>query len=229
MARLEERRMINVANGKKEVVRNAWRARRKHRWIKAKNRIKTRRVEKRREELLLLSKTTTVVTKKRQRKKILPPLLTDFRSFLHRRIGDSCPYSRFFRGRCWWIRWPNRSYMESMAMHSCMGKLFVERQEEVIAAFKEHIRRFGREDGLLFLRDVKLYFGNYLSPGGRPAQELKKRLLGSCRQSAEEELYRFEQLIGGQRTYLGHPIPKDAPPRPDRSAVWDEVHWKWGN
>ena len=31
------------------------------------------------------------------------------------------------------------------------------------------------------------------------------------------------------RTYLGHPIPKDAPPRPDRSAVWDEVHWKWGN
>ena len=123
----------------------------------------------------------------------------------------------------------SESYMESMAMHSCMGKLFVERQEEVIAAFKEHIRRFGREDGLLFLRDVKLYFGNYLSPGGRPAQELKKRLLGSCRQSAEEELYRFEQLIGGQRTYLGHPIPKDAPPRPDRSAVWDEVHWKWGN
>lgn len=123
----------------------------------------------------------------------------------------------------------SESYMESMAMHSCMGKLFVERQEEVIAAFKEHIRRFGREDGLLFLRDVKLYFGNYLSPGGRPAQELKKRLLGSCRQAAEEELYRFEQLIGGQRTYLGHPIPKDAPPRPDRSAVWDEVHWKWGN
>ena len=123
----------------------------------------------------------------------------------------------------------SESYMESMAMHSCMGKLFVERQGEVIAAFKEHIRRFGREDGLLFLRDVKLYFGNYLSPGGRPAQELKKRLLGSCRQSAEEELYRFEQLIGGQRTYLGHPIPKDAPPRPDRSAVWDEVHWKWGN
>lgn len=58
----------------------------------------------------------------------------------------------------------SESYMESMAMHSCMGKLFVERQEEVIAAFKEHIRRFGREDGLLFLRDVKLYFGNYLSP-----------------------------------------------------------------
>ena len=94
---------------KKEVVRNAWEAHRKHRWIKAKNRIKTRRVEKRREELLLLSKTTTVVTKKRQRKSTLPPLLlTDFRLFLHRRIGDSCPYSRFFRGRCWWIRWPNR-------------------------------------------------------------------------------------------------------------------------
>lgn len=123
----------------------------------------------------------------------------------------------------------SKSYMESMAMHSCMGKLFVERQEEVIAAFKEHIRRFGREDGLLFLRDVKLYFGNYLSPGGRPAQELKKRLLNSCRPSAEEEQYRFEQFIDGRRTYLGHPIPADAPPRPDRSAVWDELRCKWGN
>ena len=30
----------------------------------------------------------------------------------------------------------SESYMESMAMHSCMGKLFVERQEEVIAALK---------------------------------------------------------------------------------------------
>lgn len=123
----------------------------------------------------------------------------------------------------------SKSYMESMAMHSCMGELFVERQEEVIAAFKEHIRRFGREDGLLFLRDVKLYFGNYLSPGGRPAQELKKKLLDSCRPSAGEELYRFEQFVDGQRTYLGHPIPADAPPRPDRSAVWDELRCKWGN
>ena len=93
MARLEERRMINVANGKKGG--------------------RPKRMESTPETPMdkgekLLSKTTTVVTKKRQRKKILPPLLTDFRSFLHRRIGDSCPYSRFFRGRCWWIRWPNR-------------------------------------------------------------------------------------------------------------------------
>ena len=108
MARLEERRMINVANGKKGGRPKRMESTPETPMDKAKNRIKTRRVEKRREELLLLSKTTTVVTKKRQRKKILPPLLTDFRSFLHRRIGDSCPYSRFFRGRCWWIRWPNR-------------------------------------------------------------------------------------------------------------------------
>lgn len=216
---------------KKEVGRNAWEAHRKHRWIKAKNRIKTRRVEKRREELLLLSKTTTVVTEEKTEKEhsaaaasdglqIVPP--PEDRGQLP--LQPVLPWEMLVDQMA-----ESESYMESMAMHSCMGKLFVERQEEVIAAFKEHIRRFGREDGLLFLRDVKLYFGNYLSPGGRPAQELKKRLLGSCRQAAEEELYRFEQLIGGQRTYLGHPIPKDAPPRPDRSAVWDEVHWKWGN
>ena len=181
---------------------------------KGENRIKTRRVEKRREELLLLSKTTTVVTKKKKTEKehsaaaasdglqIVPP--PEDRGQLP--LQPVLPWEMLVDQMA-----ESESYMESMAMHSCMGKLFVERQEEVIAAFKEHIRRFGREDGLLFLRDVKLYFGNYLSPGGRPAQELKKRLLGSCRQSAEEELYRFEQLIGGQRTYLGHPIPKDAP------------------
>ena len=108
MARLEERRMINVANGKKGGRPKRMESTPETPMDKGEKPIKTRRVEKRREELLLLSKTTTVVTKKRQRKKILPPLLTDFRSFLHRRIGDSCPYSRFFRGRCWWIRWPNR-------------------------------------------------------------------------------------------------------------------------
>lgn len=97
----------------------------------------------------------------------------------------------------------SESYMESMAMHSCMGKLFVERQEEVIAAFKEHIRRFGREDGLLFLRDVKLYFGNYLSPGGRPAQELKKRLLGSCRNRLRKNCIALNNSLAGNGRILG--------------------------
>lgn len=94
----------------------------------------------------------------------------------------------------------SKSYMESMAMHSCMGKLFVERQEEVIAAFKEHIRRFGREDGLLFLRDVKLYFGNYLSPGGRPAQELKKgySIVAACRLRKSNIALNNSLTVGGR-------------------------------
>ena len=101
MAKLEERRMINVANGKKGGRPKRMESTPETPMDKGE---KPNQNQKSREE-----ERTTVVTKKRQRKKILPPpLLIDFRSFLHRRIGDSCPYSRFFRGRCWWIRWPNR-------------------------------------------------------------------------------------------------------------------------
>ena len=207
MAKLEERRMINVANGKKGG--------------------RPKRMGSTPETPMDKGEKPNQNQKSREEERRVTTVVKDNNSSNEEKTEKEHSAAAASHGLQ--IVPPPESYMESMAMHSCMGKLFVERQEEVIAAFKEHIRRFGREDGLLFLRDVKLYFGNYLSPGGRPAQELKKRLLGSCRQAAEEELYRFEQLIGGQRTYLGHPIPKDAPPRPDRSAVWDEVHWKWGN
>lgn len=40
---------------------------------------------------------------------------------------------------------------------------------------------------------------------------------------------RFEKLVGGKRMYMGHVIPADAPPRPDASAVWDDVRKKWGH
>lgn len=192
MARLEERRMINVANGKKggrpkrmestpetpmdkgEKPNQNQKSREEERRVttvvKDNNSSNEEKTEK--ENSAAASDRLQIVSPPEDRGQLpLQPVLPW--EMLVDQMAES------------------ESYMESMAMHSCMGKLFVERQEEVIAAFKEHIRRFGREDGLLFLRDVKLYFGNYLSPGGRPAQELKKRLLGSCRQSAEEELYRI--------------------------------------
>lgn len=123
----------------------------------------------------------------------------------------------------------SEEYMDLMALHSCLGLLFKERKNEIIEAFKTHIRQFGKEGGLLFMQDVKSYFANYLSPGSRPAKELKKKLDRSSRRLTGENLYRFEQVSNGHRMYLGHPIPEDAPPRPDASAVWDEVHRKWGH
>ena len=210
MARLEERRMINVANGKKGG--------------------RPKRMESTPETPMDKGEKPNQNQKSREEERRVTTVVKDNNSSNEEKTEKE--NSAAASDRLQIVSPPEdrgQLPLQPVLPWEMLGKLFVERQEEVIAAFKEHIRRFGREDGLLFLRDVKLYFGNYLSPGGRPAQELKKRLLGSCRQSAEEELYRVEQLIGGQRTYLGHPIPKDAPPRPDRSAVWDEVHWKWGN
>ena len=84
-----------------------------------------------------MSKTTTVVTKKRQRKKhsaaaashglqIVPP--PEDRGQLP--LQPVLPWEMLVDQMA-----ESESYMESMAMHSCMGKLFVERQEEVIRCF----------------------------------------------------------------------------------------------
>ena len=161
MARLEERRMINVANGKKggrpkrmestpetpmdkgEKPNQNQKSREEERRVttvvKDNNSSNEEKTEK--ENSAAASDRLQIVSPPEDRGQLpLQPVLPW--EMLVDQMAES------------------ESYMESMAMHSCMGKLFVERQEEVIAAFKEHIRRFGREDGLLFLRDVKLYFGN---------------------------------------------------------------------
>ena len=78
MAKLEERRMINVANGKKGGRPKRMGSTPETPMDKGE---KPNQNQKSREEE---RRVTTVVK------------------------GDSCPYSRFFRGRCWWIRWPNR-------------------------------------------------------------------------------------------------------------------------
>lgn len=233
MAKLEERRMINVANGKKGGRPKRMGSTPETPMDKGEkpNQNQKSREEERRVTTVVKDNNSSNRRKDRERA-LMPPAASDGLQIVpppedrgQLPLQPVLPWEMLVDQMA-----ESESYMESMAMHSCMGKLFVERQEEVIAAFKEHIRRFGREDGLLFLMDVKLYFGNYLSPGGRPAQELKKRRSAVARPNAlRKNCIALNKLIGGQRTYLGHPIPKDAPPRPDRSAVWDEVHWKWGN
>ena len=41
--------------------------------------------------------------------------------------------------------------------------------------------------------------------------------------------HRYEQLVNGRRTYLGCPIPDDAPPRPDATAFWNEATHSWSS
>ena len=42
-----------------------------------------------------------------------------------------------------------------------------------------------------------------------------------------DDPYRFEKRIGGQRTYMGCPIPDEAPPRPEDNAIWNDRTKQW--
>lgn len=127
----------------------------------------------------------------------------------------------------------SRSWMELACMKSCYAPLMMRHLGQVIKLFKQHIELYGKGYDLLKESDVRSYFVNFVSAGGRTSQELHKRLLEI---EAQEKAalpdnaanpYRHEQTVDGKRTYLGCPIPDNAPPRPDRNAVWNEELQQW--
>ncbi|WP_303006322.1 DUF7833 domain-containing protein [Bacteroides congonensis] len=121
----------------------------------------------------------------------------------------------------------SRTYMELAGQHSGLGLLFLEHQQQVIMLFKNHIRLYGKGGELLFLEDVRRYFSNYVAAGSPTCGRLRDVLLQELKERDSGNMSRFESIAGGQRTYLGHVIPDDAPPRPDSSAVWDDVRKRW--
>ena len=122
----------------------------------------------------------------------------------------------------------DRSWMELVGMRSGLGQLYMGHCDEVVELFRQHIRLYDKGGGLLRLQDVKQYFANYLAPGSRTCQGVRERLLDDLRrQQADAGVSPYETIVDGQRTYLGRPIPDDAPPRPDEFSVWDEEKKKW--
>lgn len=122
-----------------------------------------------------------------------------------------------------------QGFMEMAGMHSGLGRLFINHQKRILELFKTHIRLYGKEDQLLFLDDVKHYFANYVAAGSLTCRSLRATLLEDSRYAGGKNPNRFETIVGGKRTYMGHSIPFYAPPRPDSSAVWDEAHRKWSH
>lgn len=119
--------------------------------------------------------------------------------------------------------------MELAGQHSGLGRLFLDHRPQIIRLFKDHIRLYGKTAELLFLEDVRRYFSNYIAAGSTSCRVLREALVAGMREKNDRNDGRFEDRVNGQRTYLGHPIPNDAPPRPDASAVWDDVKKKWGH
>ena len=123
----------------------------------------------------------------------------------------------------------SESYMELAGQRSGLGQLFLDHRKLIIRLFKEHIQLYGKTADLLFLDDMKRYFSNFIAEGSTSCHKLREKLLMEIRKENSEDDSRFENNVNGKRTYLGHLIPDDAPPRPSASAVWDDVKKKWMN
>lgn len=123
----------------------------------------------------------------------------------------------------------SREYMELAGMHSGLGQLFVDNQKRILELFAAHIRLYDKGGQLLFFEDVKRYFSNYIAAGSTTCRIVRETLLSELRQRKKDDTHCFETVIGGQRTYFGRPIPDEAPPRPDASAVWDGIRRRWAH
>jgi len=127
-----------------------------------------------------------------------------------------------------WEGWLNealgeRSWLELQAMHSGLGGAFLPYLEVISKTFREHVLRQGTEVTICSLRDVKSYFSNYIRQGSITNKHLREVI----EKAATTNVYRFEQLVDGQRTYCGLTIPEGAPPRPAMTSVWDERKLCW--
>lgn len=122
------------------------------------------------------------------------------------------------------------SWLEMTCMQSGFSKLLTDHIGPAIAYFKQHIEVYDKGNDLLTMSDVRRYFANFVKAGQRTSQALYQSLLrldAKQQASAPPNPYRFEQRIDGRRSYLGCPIPDDAPPRPDAHAFWNEASHKW--
>ena len=116
-----------------------------------------------------------------------------------------------------------QSWIELMAMRSGMGKAFVQRFDEVLQLFKEHVQSVAHESHIISPSEAKRYFCFFNTPGSATFRKLVEEL----QKPIDKGKFRFEHRdpTTGQRSYCGIPIPNDAPPRPNDQAVWCEGKW----
>lgn len=114
-------------------------------------------------------------------------------------------------------------------MKSGYGGLLSRYFKEAVGFFKQHILLYDKGPSLLNSSDVHQYFANFTVPGSRTSAFLHAELLKleAAEQSHSLDPYRFEKRIGGQRTYMGCPIPDEAPPRPEDNAIWNDRTKQW--
>ena len=118
-----------------------------------------------------------------------------------------------------------QSWIEIMAMRSGLGKVFVQRFDEVLQAFKEHVQSIAHESHIDSPSEAKKYFCFFNTPGSATF----KRIAAMLQKPIDRGKYKHEDRdpATGKRSYCGIPIPADAPPRPNAQAAWSEEKRKW--
>lgn len=123
-------------------------------------------------------------------------------------------------------------WLELACMQSGYGGLLMRHIKAAVGLFKQHIEVYDKWHELQTDSDVRCYFVNYVKAGRQTSQVLHAALLAldaKQQSSTPPDPHRYEQIVDGRRTYLGCPIPNDAPPRPDATAFWNESTHSWGS
>lgn len=122
-------------------------------------------------------------------------------------------------------------WCEDMARTSGRGLGFLTELPLLLPSFVAYLRLRGEEYSICSLSDAKRRFVYWMkSDDGKQAL---RALSAAAAAAAAADMPEktppnpFETLLGGQRTYMGRPIPNDAPPRPGSMAVWDDDGGKW--
>ncbi|WP_291529894.1 hypothetical protein [Bacteroides sp. UBA939] len=120
-------------------------------------------------------------------------------------------------------------WVEIVCMKSGYGGLLRQYFNEAVEIFKQHVVLYDKGDDLLSMRQVHQYFANFVSAEKTTSTALREKLreLDIGRKAKADELYRYEKRIDGKRTYMGCLIPDCAPPRPDDSALWNNLTMQW--
>lgn len=123
----------------------------------------------------------------------------------------------------------DQEWMALLSMSSGISPMFVRHQNFIVEAFRNHIELQGTGVNIQSHRDIRSYFANFLRPGTPTHKRILRQLLDQEELLRKNPSHRFETVdpVTGKRNYFGHPIPDDAPPRPNNTAVWSEEKKKW--
>ena len=122
-------------------------------------------------------------------------------------------------------------WKDRVCMTSGFSSLLSRRFKEALEIFKDHVLLHGKEKSIDSPEEARNYFNNYTKEQ-RTSQALHAALLAldvGQPSATPPDPHRYEQLVNGRRTYLGCPIPDDAPPPPDATAFRNEATHSWSS